>query len=333
MPDLIVLDLMLPGVDGLEVCRRLKADAKTRSIPIVMLTAKGSEADVVAGLELGASDYVTKPFSPRVLTARIRAVLRRGAETTDDEATIHIKDLTIHPGPAPGAGRGDAGRAHRHRVPHPPVSGQAARLGVHSAADRRRRPRRRLIRQRPLRDRSLGRRPHRLSAPQARQLRRRTSRRCAAWGTACRTTERCVGRGCSGASTPPISSIVVLCTAAVGFYAVALRARLLLRSDGARAAGAGAARPRAGHRRHDAARLAAGSSRHLVPAVSAKASDTRITLIAADRPGVARGKVLADSDADPADHGEPRRPAGVPGRPAGPAGRRGPLQPHARRRT
>ncbi len=98
MPDLIVLDLMLPGVDGLEVCRRLKSDAKTRGIPIVMLTAKGSEADVVAGLELGASDYVTKPFSPRVLTARIRAVLRRGDETADDEATVHIKELTIHPG-------------------------------------------------------------------------------------------------------------------------------------------------------------------------------------------------------------------------------------------
>jgi two-component system phosphate regulon response regulator PhoB len=98
IPDLIVLDLMLPGVDGLEVCRRLKADVKTRGIPIVMLTAKGSEADVVAGLELGASDYVTKPFSPRVLTARIRAVLRRGDETADDAATVHIKELTIHPG-------------------------------------------------------------------------------------------------------------------------------------------------------------------------------------------------------------------------------------------
>ena len=83
MPDLIVLDLMLPGVDGLEVCRRLKSDSKTRGIPIVMLTAKGSEADVVAGLELGASDYVTKPFSPRELVARVRAVLRRtrGVET------------------------------------------------------------------------------------------------------------------------------------------------------------------------------------------------------------------------------------------------------------
>jgi two-component system, OmpR family, alkaline phosphatase synthesis response regulator PhoP len=98
MPDIVILDLMLPGVDGLEVCRRLKGDPKTRSIPIVMLTAKGDEADVVAGLELGASDYVTKPFSPRVLTARIRAVLRRGDEAQDDEATMRIKDLTIHPG-------------------------------------------------------------------------------------------------------------------------------------------------------------------------------------------------------------------------------------------
>ena len=131
MPDLIVLDLMLPGVDGLEVCRRLKADAKTRGIPIVMLTAKGSEADVVAGLELGASDYVTKPFSPRVLTARIRAVLRRGDETADDEATVHIKELTIHPGRHQVLVGGQAGGAHRHRVPHPAVSGQASRLGVH----------------------------------------------------------------------------------------------------------------------------------------------------------------------------------------------------------
>ena len=98
MPDVIVLDLMLPGVDGLEVCRKLKGDPKTRAIPIVMLTAKGTEADVVTGLELGASDYVTKPFSPRVLTARIRAVLRRGTDATDDDATIRIKELTIHPG-------------------------------------------------------------------------------------------------------------------------------------------------------------------------------------------------------------------------------------------
>ena len=98
MPDVVVLDLMLPGVDGLEVCRRLKGDLKTRGIPIVMLTAKGGEADIVTGLEMGAADYVTKPFSPRVLSARIKAVLRRGADMGDDDAAIRIKELTIHPG-------------------------------------------------------------------------------------------------------------------------------------------------------------------------------------------------------------------------------------------
>ena len=73
----MLLDLMLPGLDGLEVCRSLKQDPQTRNLPIVMLTAKGEEADIVAGLELGADDYVTKPFSLRVLLARLRAVLRR----------------------------------------------------------------------------------------------------------------------------------------------------------------------------------------------------------------------------------------------------------------
>ena len=97
LPDIVILDLMLPGVVGLEVCRRLKADPKTRATPIVMLTAKGDEADIVTGLELGAADYVTKPFSPRVLTARIRAVLRRGDAADDGEATIRIRDLTIRP--------------------------------------------------------------------------------------------------------------------------------------------------------------------------------------------------------------------------------------------
>lgn len=76
-PDLVLLDLMLPGVDGLEVCRRIKSASDTQGIPIVMLTAKSEEADVVTGLELGADDYVTKPFSPRVLLARVRAILRR----------------------------------------------------------------------------------------------------------------------------------------------------------------------------------------------------------------------------------------------------------------
>ncbi|MDD9303566.1 MAG: response regulator transcription factor [Desulfobacter sp.] len=76
-PDLIVLDLMLPGIDGLEVTRYMKNNQATMDIPIVMLTAKGEEADIVAGLELGANDYMSKPFSPRELTARIRAILRR----------------------------------------------------------------------------------------------------------------------------------------------------------------------------------------------------------------------------------------------------------------
>ncbi len=77
-PGLIILDLMLPGLDGLEVCKILKGDKVTAGIPIIMLTAKGSETDVVIGLELGADDYVTKPFSPRELIARVKSVLRRG---------------------------------------------------------------------------------------------------------------------------------------------------------------------------------------------------------------------------------------------------------------
>lgn len=85
-PDVIVLDLMLPDIDGLEVCRRLKQSEDTRTIPIVMVTAKGEEADIVAGIELGADDYVTKPFSPRVLMARLRNVLRRSGAQDEPEA-------------------------------------------------------------------------------------------------------------------------------------------------------------------------------------------------------------------------------------------------------
>lgn len=86
-PDLIVLDLMLPDLDGLEVCRKLKQSEDTRGIPIVMVTAKGEEADVVAGIELGADDYVTKPFSPRVLMARLRNVLRRAGVANEPAPT------------------------------------------------------------------------------------------------------------------------------------------------------------------------------------------------------------------------------------------------------
>jgi two-component system alkaline phosphatase synthesis response regulator PhoP len=98
IPDLIVLDLMLPGIDGLDVARQLKNDSKTRDVPIVMLTAKGEEADIVTGLELGADDYITKPFSPRVLLARVRAVLRRRIrESTDDTSVLQVRKLEIHP--------------------------------------------------------------------------------------------------------------------------------------------------------------------------------------------------------------------------------------------
>jgi two-component system phosphate regulon response regulator PhoB len=100
-PDLIILDLMLPGIDGLEVCRKLKSLPETREIAIVMVTAKGEEADVVAGLELGADDYVAKPFSPRILIARVRTVLRRREapeEKADGEEMIQVDELLIHPG-------------------------------------------------------------------------------------------------------------------------------------------------------------------------------------------------------------------------------------------
>jgi len=98
-PDLILLDLMLPGMDGLQLCRRLKSDGATANIPILMLTAKSEEADIVTGLELGADDYVTKPFSPKVIVARARAVLRRRSESVHaEDEVLHFGQLTLHPG-------------------------------------------------------------------------------------------------------------------------------------------------------------------------------------------------------------------------------------------
>ncbi len=94
--DLLILDLMLPGIDGLELTRRLKNDPKTSLIPIIMLSAKGEEADIVTGLELGADDYVTKPFSPRVLLARVRTVIRRqAAPKTLDGSELRIHGMLI----------------------------------------------------------------------------------------------------------------------------------------------------------------------------------------------------------------------------------------------
>ena len=99
LPDLVLLDLMLPGMDGLEVCRRFKAGERTRHLPLIMLTAKGEEADIVSGLELGADDYITTPFSPRVLLARVRAVLRRRqAAPVPEGEHLTIRELLIHPG-------------------------------------------------------------------------------------------------------------------------------------------------------------------------------------------------------------------------------------------
>ena len=97
-PDAIVLDIMMPGIDGLGVCRRLREEPRTARIPIILLTAKAGEADRVVGLELGADDYVVKPFSPRELVARIRALLRRTTTAAPDSESLRRGDLTVDTG-------------------------------------------------------------------------------------------------------------------------------------------------------------------------------------------------------------------------------------------
>ena len=94
-PDLVLLDLMLPGLDGIEICRKLKTDYSTRSIPIIMVTAKGEESDIVLGLGMGADDYMVNPFRPRELMARIRSVLRRGDFIEEGEGLVSIDELVI----------------------------------------------------------------------------------------------------------------------------------------------------------------------------------------------------------------------------------------------
>ena len=96
LPDLILLDWMLPGMSGIELAKRLRADKRTRTIPLIMLTARSEEQDKLVGLETGADDYITKPFSPRELNARIKAVLRRRApEMTDD--VVQVGGLRLDP--------------------------------------------------------------------------------------------------------------------------------------------------------------------------------------------------------------------------------------------
>lgn len=98
-PDVVVLDVMMPGMDGLEVCRQLRADSRTQRLPVIMLTAKVAETDRIVGLEMGADDYVTKPFSPRELVARVKAILRRAASQEQSQIIRQGKlliDLTRH---------------------------------------------------------------------------------------------------------------------------------------------------------------------------------------------------------------------------------------------
>ena len=102
-PDLILLDIMLPEMDGIEVCKVLRSDNKTAEIPIIMLTAKGEESDVVGGLDIGADDYITKPFSPKILLSRIKAVLRRKVKdavpaTPERGEVIKTDNIVINPG-------------------------------------------------------------------------------------------------------------------------------------------------------------------------------------------------------------------------------------------
>ena len=97
-PELVILDVLLPGMDGLDVCKTLKGDTQTSAIPIVMLTARGEEADIVTGLEVGADDYLAKPFSPRELLARIKAALRRRRNSVPDADMIIRGGLVISPG-------------------------------------------------------------------------------------------------------------------------------------------------------------------------------------------------------------------------------------------
>jgi len=94
-PDLVILDLMLPEMDGLEVCKRLRADSKTSALPIIMLTAKGEESDKIVGLELGADDYMTKPFSPKELVARIKALFRRSERHVEESTGFHYGPLSL----------------------------------------------------------------------------------------------------------------------------------------------------------------------------------------------------------------------------------------------
>ena len=94
-PDIVMLDLMMPEMDGLEVCRTLRSEPKTKRVPVIMLTAKAAEADRVVGLEMGADDYIVKPFSPREMVARVKAVLRRATLASDSSEMLRVGELCV----------------------------------------------------------------------------------------------------------------------------------------------------------------------------------------------------------------------------------------------
>ncbi len=96
-PDLVIIDIMLPGQNGLDICRKMKSNPELKNIPVIIISAKGEELDVVLGLELGADDYLPKPFSPRVLFSRIKAVLRRGKESEKSTKTINFGEFVLEP--------------------------------------------------------------------------------------------------------------------------------------------------------------------------------------------------------------------------------------------
>jgi two-component system phosphate regulon response regulator PhoB len=97
-PDIVILDLGLPGIDGFDVCREIREDAEIKDLPVIMLSAKDGESDVVAGLELGADDYVTKPFSPKILLARIRSSLRKRRQgALSEDSPVEYREISLHP--------------------------------------------------------------------------------------------------------------------------------------------------------------------------------------------------------------------------------------------
>ncbi len=119
--DLLVLDLMLPGIQGVELCRMVRRNPRTESLPIIMLTARNDMTDKIKGLETGADDYMTKPFSPAELVARVRALLRRTSKTGAGEKAVRVGDLVIHPDSYRVTKKKRSCPPERHRVQASPV--------------------------------------------------------------------------------------------------------------------------------------------------------------------------------------------------------------------